>query len=537
MQEDSEARVLYAGELLMFGFHEKDAGSLVARLRREGAPGGIIYFSRNAGSPTEIREMNRQIQAALADPTVPSTPMLIAVDQEGGTVARLTQGFSVFPSNMAFGAVYSAAPQRGTDLCFKAALATARELRDVGFNMNLAPCVDVNTNPENPVIGTRSYSDRPEVVAALGTAAIQGMTEGGVLAVAKHFPGHGDTSVDSHTGLPVQDWDDKYAATHLEPFRHAVRAKVRAIMAAHVGFRQVKEFQGPVPLPATLSHNVLTGLLRNQMGHSGLIVTDCMEMGAIASTYGTRRAAEMAVQAGADIVLVSHTPELQREAMNALLYGPGPSDTRILDRAVKRVFRAKSQVAAWRPDPAAPGLPPHDTLVRETARASITLLRRTFDPAHLGGPPLVAVPFRYGSTMALEPGESPVAMAVRRKMPGAQVELYSASPSVGEVERLSEKARRSPWVLFAASDMQLNSGQATLAKAMFEANPAFVLLDIATPYSVLALPAAPYVVCSYGYAPCQLAAALDVVTGACGPEGRLPVDVPGRFCFGSGLKG
>jgi beta-N-acetylhexosaminidase len=531
--EDAEARAQAWDELFMLGFHESDPEALTAQFREQGTPGGIIYFSRNAVAPGEIREMNRQVQAAFADHAHPPAPLLIAVDQEGGTVARLTDGFSVFPSNMAFGAVYAASPQRGQDLCFKAALATARELRDAGFNMNLAPCLDVNTNPHNPVIGTRSYSDRTEVVAALGQAAIRGTAGGGVLAVAKHFPGHGDTSVDSHTGMPVEDWDDAYDATHAEPFRRAIAAGVPAIMASHVGFHH-DTCCGPKTIPATLSSLLLTGALRNRMGHDGLILTDCMEMGAISSTYGVEKASVMAIEAGVDMVLISHTPGLQRAAMRALAdHYPGGA----LSRQVERVRRARKKVAAWRGCPRTPDMPSHDALVREAARASITLLEKRFDPAVVGGPPLVVAPSRYGSSTVAGLHDSPVARMVKRAIPGASVELYGASPQASEALRLSEEAKRSPWVVFVASNLHLNSGQAALAQAILEANPSLVVMDIATPCSIMAVPAAPYVICSYGYAPCQISAAIEVMMGARAPEGRLPVDVPGRFRFGHGLKG
>jgi len=534
MQETSEDKVFEPGDLLMFGFPGRDAAALFAHFRHTGPPGGIIYFGRNAGTPDEIREINRQVQARWSIPEQFRPPLLVATDQEGGTVARLTQGFSVFPSNMAFGAIYAADPGKGTDMCFKAALATAREMRDAGFNMNFAPCMDVNTNPQNPVIGTRSYSDRPDVVSELGVAAIRGMAEGGVLACAKHFPGHGDTSIDSHTGLPVQEWDEKYVSVHVEPFRRAIEAGVPAIMASHIGFAELDTFRRPVTLPASLSPRMLTGVLRQQMGFQGLIVTDCLEMGAVTSTYGTANAAMMAAEAGANIVLVSHSPELQRAVHNAMLCKMSPNTA---EPAMWESRRVRMQTGAWQAGPASPELPRHDVLVRDTARASITVLRKTFEPAQQGGPPLVAVPFRQGATMALEPGESPLATAIRRRIPGAQVELYGEELPESEVGRLSRKAGRAPWVLFAASNMHLHPGQASLARAMLEANPAFLLLDIATPYGALALPAAPYVVSSYGHAPCQIAAAMDVVTGACSPEGCLPVDVPGTFRYGSGLKG
>ncbi len=529
----SEASVFYPGDFLMFGFPGKDAGGLFAHFRRVGVPRGIIYFGRNAGTPDEIREVNRQVQATWSRPEQSIPPVLIAVDQEGGTVARLMEGFSVFPSNMAFGAIYAADAARGTDLCHKAALATARELRGAGFNMNLAPCMDVNTNPQNPVIGTRSYSDRPDVVSDLGLAAIRGMAEGGVLACAKHFPGHGDTSIDSHTGLPVEEWDEKYVPVHVEPFRRAIEAGVPAIMSSHIGFSDQDRYQPSAIIPASLSRKMLTGVLREQMGFKGLILTDCLEMGAITSTFGTANAASMAVTAGANMVLISHTPEVQRKT-----YGELRVPSEIGAQFTRRdVYRILMKLAGWRESPATPELPPHDTLVRDTARASITVLQKKFDPAQQGGPPLLLVPFRQGGTMALEPGESPLATSIRRRIPGAQVELYGEELSESEIKRLSSKARPAPWVLFAASNMHLHPGQATLATAVLEANPAFVLLDIATPYSVLALPSAPYVVCSYGHAPCQIAAAMDVVTGDRSPEGRLPVDVPGVFRFGYGLKG
>ena len=252
--------------------------------------------------------------------------------------------------------------------------------------MNLAPVLDVNDNPDNPVIGLRSFGSSPDEVARLGVAMIETYRAAGILATAKHFPGHGNTSVDSHVGLPVVTQDMAHLrAVELAPFQAAIRAGVDAIMTAHVLFPAL---EGSAGHPATLSSRVLQDLLRREMGFNGLIVTDSMTMGALFKTYGVNQATELALRAGADVLAfgadVGHTPAEQVPAYRHLLalVQTDPELRQRLDESVQRILRVKAQygLLAWQPVDAQAALQvlgqaSHLAAAQQIARASVTLLR------------------------------------------------------------------------------------------------------------------------------------------------------------------
>src|SRR5205823_4953521 len=218
---------------------------------------------------------------------------LVSVDQEGGMVNRFKAPLHQFSGNMALGAIASADPEEGVELTRAQAAAQAKELRAIGVNWNFAPVADVNNNPDNPIIGVRSYGESPELVARLAAAAVQGYQSAGMLACAKHFPGHGDTCVDSHLALPTVHADrPRLDSVELLPFKHLIDRGVGAIMTTHVIFPALDPDH-----PATLSRAILTDLLRTGLGFDGLLITDCLEMEAIAGTIGTARGAVEALKA------------------------------------------------------------------------------------------------------------------------------------------------------------------------------------------------------------------------------------------------
>jgi uridine kinase len=295
-----------AGQMLVAGWTGTEVSAEAADLIARGNLGGLIIFGRNLRSAAQARELSGHLQEIAAG-AVPRSraPLLIAIDQEGGPVSRFTAGHgaTAMPGNADIGAVGSA------DAAYRAARATALELEAVGVNWNYAPVVDVFSNPANPVIADRSYGTDPALVARLGAAAVRGCQDGGVMATAKHFPGHGDTDTDSHLTLPCVPHDRaRLDRVELPPFRAAVAAGAGAIMTAHVTVPAIEPCPG---LPATLSRAVLTGLLREEMGFDGLIVTDCLEMAAIADRFGVAEAAVAAIRAGADMALISHTAARQ----------------------------------------------------------------------------------------------------------------------------------------------------------------------------------------------------------------------------------
>lgn len=257
-------------------------------------PAGVLFFADNLTSRGQIQALTAELQAEAAALGMP--PLLIAADQEGGVVSRLPADMVTVPGAMALG-------QLPDEDIRAMARITARQLLDVGINLNFAPTVDVNNNPANPVIRTRAFGEDVATVSRAAIATIRGFMDEGVIPTVKHFPGHGDTNVDSHLGLPVIDHPiERLRSIELAPFQAAVDAGVPAVMSAHIVFPALDEH------PATLSKRILTGLLREEMGFRGVIFTDSMSMDAISTRYGTADGTVGAKAAGVDCLESNETP-------------------------------------------------------------------------------------------------------------------------------------------------------------------------------------------------------------------------------------
>ena len=318
------------GQLFMLGFHGTEPAQDLRDLFKTYHPGGVILFSRNLEEPEQAAHLANTLQKL-----APKMPLFVSIDQEGGRVARLPKGFTVFPGQGALGRAGT------TDLAYAFAEVTARELHAVGVNMDLTPVLDVHTNPHNPVIGDRSFGSDPELVETLGLAVIAGLQDNGVLACGKHFPGHGDTAEDSHKELPtVTQGLDRLRDVELRPFVHCFQNGLAAVMTAHVRYSALDP-----DTPATLSPPILTDLLRTQLRYKGLVLTDDLEMHAILDHYGIEEAAISALRAGADILLLCKDHDLQVGALEAVYQAVKDGDIPELqfEHAVLRVLEAKEK--------------------------------------------------------------------------------------------------------------------------------------------------------------------------------------------------
>ena len=269
--------------------------------------GGVILFAENVKGTAQTLALTQALQQAAISNQANNgkLPLLLAIDQEGGIVYRLGSG-TALPGNMAVGAT------RDPELANQAGQIIGRELSALGLNVNFAPVFDTNNNPQNPVIGLRSFSSDPKVVARLGTAMMEGIQKYNVAVAAKHFPGHGDTAVDSHTGLPLVD--KSYAeleALELLPFKAAIDKNADMLMTAHIQYPQIekdtvisKQTGETIYIPATLSDDIITGIVRKKFGYKGVVVSDAMGMDAIAKNFGESEAAIMAIKSGVDVVLM-----------------------------------------------------------------------------------------------------------------------------------------------------------------------------------------------------------------------------------------
>lgn len=322
------------GQLFVVGFDATEINDHVIKIIKEYKIGNIILFTRNVKTAKQLFNLNQSLQK-LAMKEI-GIPLFITIDQEGGMVTRIYNDATIFPGNMTLAAT------NNTNNAYQVGKMMAKELKALGINFNLAPVLDVNCNPDNPVIGVRSYSDDPKVVAEFGVNYIKGLQSGGVIATGKHFPGHGDTCVDSHLDLAsIIHNKERLEEVELFPFKKAIEAGLEAIMSAHVLFPAYEDQK----LPATLSKKVLTNLLRNQLGFKGIITTDCMQMKAIDSYYVTEKAAKLAILAGADLVMVSHSLDKQIKSYETVLESIESNEISIerIDESVNRLLRYKEK--------------------------------------------------------------------------------------------------------------------------------------------------------------------------------------------------
>ncbi|MEX0936160.1 MAG: glycoside hydrolase family 3 protein, partial [Gemmatimonadota bacterium] len=357
----------------------------VARLIDEEGVGGVII---SVGTPLDVATKLNVLQRRSR------VPLLVAADLETGAGFRLRGavhlpggtelgGATDFPALMALGAANDRL------LAYEMGRITAEEARAVGIHVPFAPVLDVNSNPDNPIINTRSFGEDPALVGALGSCLIRGIQDYGAIATGKHFPGHGDTGIDSHLELPVLRLGlDRLERIELKPFRDAVDSGMKAIMTAHIALPAISE---DPRLPATLSRNILTGLLRDQMGFEGLVFTDAMDMGAIDRLFGRDEAAVRAVEAGADVLLMPPDPAAAIDGVISAVLQGRISEGRI-DASVRRILRAKAEVGLHRERTVdleavhrTVGVDAHLEVAEEIARRSLTLLRNERDLVPLAG--------------------------------------------------------------------------------------------------------------------------------------------------------
>lgn len=511
-------------------------------------PGGVIYFTTrngddNIGSPAQVATLSNGLQVA-AMAQRPGIPLQISVDQEGGSlVARFGAPATQMPGNMALGADRSVVDAR------RSAKVIGRELAAVGVTQDYAPVSDVNVNPNNPVIGIRSIGSDPALVSELVVAQIRGYHVGGVSAVAKHFPGHGDTGVDSHFGLPeVTHTLAQLDAIDLPPFRSAITAGVDTIMTAHVVLPAIDP-----GVPATMSHKILTGLLRRQLGFRGLIVTDALDMAGATATYPPDVASVRAVLAGADQLLVPAQMDTAYDAVLAAVRS-GQISRQRLDRSVHRILLHKLRRGIFRNrfvDPAAAtrilGQPAHLAAAQEITDNTTTLVKNDDGLLPLAAGPRDVLVAGWGATTT-----QTLATALAARGATTQVLESGTTPSQADIDDAVAAAQDAGLVVVTTNNAYAIDGttgeptagaaaQTQLVEALLATGTPVVVAAMRNPYDVASFPDAPTVLDTYGYTPDQVESLARVLFGEVNPTGRLPVAIPDPdgtgdlFPFGHGL--
>ncbi|MFE3485351.1 MULTISPECIES: glycoside hydrolase family 3 N-terminal domain-containing protein [Streptomyces] len=491
--------------------------------------GGIIYFTwaHNTRDPHQIAALSNGLQrAALAGRS--RLPLLVSTDQEHGIVCRVGEPATLLPGAMALGAGGSRSDTR------RAARIAGAELAALGINQNYAPDADVNVNPANPVIGVRSFGSDPAAVAALVAEQVKGYQGAGVASTAKHFPGHGDTSTDSHTGLPVinhtrAQWEELDAP----PFRAAVRARIDSIMTAHI----VVPALDPSEDPATLSRPILTGILREELGYDGVVVTDSLGMEGVRTKYGDDRVPVLALLAGVDQLLNPPNLSVAWNAVLAAVRGGEISEARV-DESILRILRLKDRLGLFR-DPfvsrrdvgrtvgsrahraAADRIAERTTTLLADPGALLPLSRRSHrdllvvgadpaSPSGTTGPPTSTLRDAFG-----ELGFTATALST------------GTAPNQAKIAEAVAAARGRDAVVVATYNVTATSAQRTLVTALVATGVPVVAVAVRNPYDIAHLTGTGVAasLAAYSWTDVELRAAARVIAGHADPRGTLPVPV------------
>jgi beta-N-acetylhexosaminidase len=508
-----EAKV---GQMMMVGFSGHVVDAAVVALVQGKQVGGVCMFKRNIADAEQIARLNDGVRALMAD----AVPPFIAVDQEGGNVVRISEGMLLLPGNMALGAT------RTTKLAYQAGRAQGEDLWRLGFNMNLAPVLDVNMNPRNPVIGVRSFGDSPSLVAELGADFVRGQQDANIATVAKHFPGHGSVDADSHKVLPVLTENEEQLVAGLKPFEAAMKVGLDGMMTAHVAAPKVTGDE----LPATLSERILNDILRRRMKFDGLVLTDELEMEAIADRFGVGNAAVTAVKAGADMVLIPWRVERKAEVHAALLQAARSGDLppERIDASVRRILTLKVRRGMFDPLPPLAerlkALGEKKSLADEIARGAVTLLKADAK----------VFPLDARKRIAVVTAEASLVRAVQARAPNATALVVPAYPPKEKRDELkiltADLARGADVVLVGV----VNSRQLDLVTMAQLSGKPVVVVVMGLPYLGAQVPQANAVMAVYSFRESATEAAAAALFGEQGTPGKLPVALP-RYPFGFGL--
>lgn len=499
------------GQKLIFGFYGTALPEDFKQLIREYKIGNVILFLRNISSADQLRRLCAEIQALIL--AVTGLPAFIVIDQEGGMVSRLPADAVTVPGAMTISATEE------PDNARIAAEITIRQLRGLGVNFNMAPVLDVNTNPANPVIGVRSIGDDPQRVADFGVAAVRAYADSGVYCCGKHFPGHGDTSVDSHLGLPrIEKTIEELEQAELIPFRRCIEAGIPAIMSSHILFPNIEKEN----VPGTMSRTIITDILKKRLGFQGLVFSDCLEMDAIQNYYGTANGTVAAIKAGIDLAELSSTIGLMWDTAKAVNEAAqrGEFDMEEIQQSVEKILAFKKNMITV-PEPEVCNQPRDRETVQKLIRSAITCCCGTppvldentffcgcgdYRASLAGNPELQVIPF-------------PEHMAASF---GGNAVVTSKDPGEEEIRAVARTASGYQRIVLNTCNAHLFRGQLKLAQALAETGKELTVVALRNPYDIPLLPDCACKIAAYEYsAPCF--SALEEVFRGGAMTGGLPV--------------
>jgi beta-N-acetylhexosaminidase len=499
--------------------------------------GGVIYFawSNNVANPPQIAGLSNGLQRVAASQHQ-TIPLLISTDQEQGLVTRVGPPATQLPGNMALGA------GRSERNAYDAAQITGRELRAIGINQDFAPDADVNVNAQNPVIGVRSFGSDPALVSSLVSASVAGYQDANVAATAKHFPGHGDTAQDSHTGVPIITHSRAaWESIDAPPFRAAVKSGIDTIMTAHI----IVPALDPSGDPATLSKPIITGILRGELGYDGVIITDALTMQGVRDGFGDDRIPVLALKAGVDQLLMPAPGKLDI-AYNAVLDAVrlGELTKKRIDQSVYRVLRLKMKRGLFQKKNvfvneskvgSRVGIAAHQERAQQITDSTVTLVKDDAD----------ALPLAKDGHKVLVTGASVTptltARIAARGLAATALDTGTA-PTDAAIADAVAQARASDQLVVATNKAWASAGQQKLVNQLLATGKPVVVVAVRDPYDIAYVTGAPTYLATYSTTAISMESLARVLFGEAQPGGKLPVSIPTAanpgatlYPFGHGL--
>jgi beta-glucosidase-like glycosyl hydrolase len=499
--------------------------------------GGVIFLKGNAVE--EAKLINRLQKLS-------QTPLLISQDFERGTGMRLDDG-SKFPNNMALGAT------RNSDLAYKMGLILAKECRAIGVGQNYAPVMDVNNNPDNPIINVRSFGEDPLLVSQMGMAVIKGLQEGGIIATAKHFPGHGDTDIDSHSDLPVLNFDrDRLEKLELIPFKNSISAGVKSVMIAHISFPALEKTPF---VPASLSENIVTGLLTDELGFNGLKITDALNMEGVTKHFNVSQVAVMCVKAGIDLILM---PLDETKSINAIekAVNSGEISKEKINNSVKRILEAKKWLGLdenkFVNENEVSSIVNSDEskkLSQKIADESITLVENQTGQIPLGRvmtrPPKISLICLNNIDNSSSPDIFSNIFLEKLKTVTSKFDsfLFNGDISGSDAAEVFEKTNDSKIIIIPVfSKVKIKTGTVGIPKSqimlinnLIKNDKCVIVISFGNPYIIQGFENVDSYICAYGDIESSLNAVTKAMFGEIPIKGKLPVTISKQFKFGDGI--
>ena len=506
------------GQLMCIGFKTPVLTEEIRAMIREYKIGNFILFSRNIRNLTQFEKLNRDIHEEVMKTT--GIMPFIGIDQEGGNIIRIKEKSTSYPGPMTLSATTIENAKMVGHMM-------GRDLMALGVNMNFAPLLDINNNPKNPIIGIRSFSDKPEIVSKYAIELIKGMQEEGIIATAKHYPGHGDVEIDSHLDLPIFTFDkERLYNMELKPYKEAIDKGLKSIMTAHILFKEIDNEN-----PATLSKILLKGILRDELNYKGLIYSDCMEMDAISKRMPISQAAVKGIKAGNDIILVCHTKEHQIESIKKIKKAIEDNLITLeeIDDRVSRILKYKNEVYSIMKEKFFLNKnnldifinSNQDKIIQKIVDSSLTFVNgKQFE---MKGKILIY----WCKISALDKAQFNFNKGKNEKIINkeiASIDLLEYNPKEYS-QNLIDKSENYDTIIFLSFNAFYNSSQAKMINKLNSINSNFFVISIRNPYDYLAIDKNINFYTLYESTPNSMRTLNKFLKGEIDAVGKLPIDL------------